>query len=446
MASKGVMEKPIFGWGQGNFYQVFDKYYDPRMYDQEPWFDRAHNIIFDWLVAGGILGFGAYLSVWFFVLWYLWRAPESSLSRIDKSVFTGLLVAYAFHNFFVFDNVVSYLLFFALLAFIHARVHAEKGTVIGGKTEINPQIGLGIGAPVVIIVMVTVLWTVNIRPLTVNELLIEGMTHSQLGNHGQALATYREALSYKTFGKFETRVRLTDATRRALRAETASDELKQTFFEFTVAEFEKQITETPRDAIVRVQYGQFLRSVGQYNAARAQFEVARELSPTKQDLYFLLGDIMIQQESFDEAFETFETAFRLAPENYEAGLLYALGALYVDDGVAFEEARASVSDSQFILSDNIAQAYLSLERFAELADFYRERIEYYVDQLNAGHLSDTSNLLKAHTDLMTVLLKLGRTGEAVSVVEQARALEPAFEEEGKQLIQQIRTGNFKLGI
>ncbi|MBV9159852.1 MAG: O-antigen ligase family protein, partial [Candidatus Kaiserbacteria bacterium] len=52
IAWKGIEERPFLGWGQENYAIVFDKYYDPRMFAQEPWFDRVHNIIFDWLVAG----------------------------------------------------------------------------------------------------------------------------------------------------------------------------------------------------------------------------------------------------------------------------------------------------------------------------------------------------------------------------------------------------------
>src|SRR3989344_3553367 len=56
MAMQGLKERPILGWGQESFNYVFNKYYDPGMYGQEQWFDRTHNIIFDWLIAGGILG------------------------------------------------------------------------------------------------------------------------------------------------------------------------------------------------------------------------------------------------------------------------------------------------------------------------------------------------------------------------------------------------------
>jgi len=65
MALKGFLDKPILGWGQEGFNFVFNKYYDPHMYNQEAWFDRAHSTPLDWLVAGGALGLLSYLSIFF---------------------------------------------------------------------------------------------------------------------------------------------------------------------------------------------------------------------------------------------------------------------------------------------------------------------------------------------------------------------------------------------
>ena len=71
MALKGIKENPILGWGQDNFGYIFQKYYSPKMYNVEPWFDRAHNIFLDWAVAGGFLGLLAYLALYGAYLWTL---------------------------------------------------------------------------------------------------------------------------------------------------------------------------------------------------------------------------------------------------------------------------------------------------------------------------------------------------------------------------------------
>jgi len=126
MAIKGFEERPLLGWGQENFNFVFNKYYDPRMYGQEQWFDRTHDVFLDWLIAGGILGFLAYFSMYAALLYYLWR-KESILTLTEKSIFTVMIAAYLFHNIFVFDNLISYIMFFSILAFVHS-ISSSKGT------------------------------------------------------------------------------------------------------------------------------------------------------------------------------------------------------------------------------------------------------------------------------------------------------------------------------
>lgn len=75
VAWEGVKEKPLLGYGQSNFNYVFNEYYDPRLYGQEQWFDRAHNIFMDWLVTGGFLGLIAYLSIFGWCVYYLLVQP-----------------------------------------------------------------------------------------------------------------------------------------------------------------------------------------------------------------------------------------------------------------------------------------------------------------------------------------------------------------------------------
>ena len=88
---KGFQEKPILGWGQDGFNYVFNKYYDPAMYGQESWFDRAHNAPLDFLVAGGILGFLSYFGLFFSVLYLLWfRKNNLSITELMCQIKTNI--------------------------------------------------------------------------------------------------------------------------------------------------------------------------------------------------------------------------------------------------------------------------------------------------------------------------------------------------------------------
>ena len=120
MAIKGWKERPILGWGLENFNLVFNKYYDPRLWPQEPWFDRAHNVVFDYLIAGGILGLLSYLGIIFAAFYCLLRVIFSKKENAyAAAALAGLLGGYFFQNLFVFDQLTSYILFFGFLAFIH---------------------------------------------------------------------------------------------------------------------------------------------------------------------------------------------------------------------------------------------------------------------------------------------------------------------------------------
>ncbi|OHA78488.1 MAG: hypothetical protein A2V96_02560, partial [Candidatus Yonathbacteria bacterium RBG_16_43_6] len=143
MAYQGFKEHPIRGWGMENFNYVFNEYYNPNMYDQEQWFDRAHNVFFDWLIAGGFPALLAYLSLFGCALYCIWRRART-LSVLEKSVLTGLLGGYFFQNLFVFDNITSLIYFFTILAFVESIsnklpvVEKKKGTkeeVLQGVSE-----------------------------------------------------------------------------------------------------------------------------------------------------------------------------------------------------------------------------------------------------------------------------------------------------------------------
>ncbi len=140
MSWQGVKERPIFGWGQENYYLIFQKFYDPGLYAQEPWFDRSHNIVFDWLISAGIVGFLAYLALFGAVFWMLFVAIRNgSFGWWQGMLLGGLFVSYAMQNFFVFDNLNTYILFFAFLAYAaHAAAPGGKAGEAARPQQAKP--------------------------------------------------------------------------------------------------------------------------------------------------------------------------------------------------------------------------------------------------------------------------------------------------------------------
>lgn len=131
MAMEGIRERPILGWGQENFHLVFARNFDPRLampeYGGEIWFDRAHNVVFDYLSTVGFTGTILFFGMFVAALFTLWKEyfKNEKFSIWAPAVFTALVVAHFIQNLTVFDMISSYMLMFLFLAFV-ASLAPEK--------------------------------------------------------------------------------------------------------------------------------------------------------------------------------------------------------------------------------------------------------------------------------------------------------------------------------
>jgi len=99
-AWQGFLDRPLLGWGPENFELAFAKFYNPCQGSAEcageVWFDRAHNIIFDTLVSGGVIGFAAYLAIFGAAFWILWKNTAAAPSISPQLVFLRCCWRYIF--------------------------------------------------------------------------------------------------------------------------------------------------------------------------------------------------------------------------------------------------------------------------------------------------------------------------------------------------------------
>jgi tetratricopeptide (TPR) repeat protein/uncharacterized membrane protein (DUF2068 family) len=108
------IKKFLVGWGPENFSIAYNAHYNPEYFKYEQqWFDRAHNKLMDVLVMNGVLGLAAYLGIWIALLWAIFRREFSWESA--SLLFFG--AGYFTQNLFAFDSIVTYIPFFAFLAY-----------------------------------------------------------------------------------------------------------------------------------------------------------------------------------------------------------------------------------------------------------------------------------------------------------------------------------------
>jgi tetratricopeptide (TPR) repeat protein/O-antigen ligase len=429
MALQGVKERPLLGWGQENFNFVFNKYYEPSLYAQEQWFDRVHNIFFDWLIAGGILGFLAYISIPIFMLYYLWRRLEIDLSVTEKSIFTGLLAGYFFHNMFVFDNIISYILFFSVAAYIytHSTVIRKKGIAMGDE-ELGSRSGDGMKRVAVSFIIVAVIFSLyffNIKGMATAKDIIRSIS-PQTGGVDVNIASFEKAASYDVVGKQEIAEQMV-TTALNVRGQNADIEIQTKFFELANKEMSALIEEVPNDARLRIFYGAFLTQFNLYDEALPHLKKAVELSPNKQTIRFELGTAYLNLGELDKALEIFKDAYELDTNFKNAEIIYRVGAIYANKEAQVDAVLGPISDEDRT-EGRIINAYTRAGRVGDVVKSWELSVEKNPENP------------QFHISLAAAYLQVGRRSEAVDEIQKAIDLDPNFKEQGEFFIKEIKAG------
>jgi O-antigen ligase/tetratricopeptide (TPR) repeat protein len=440
MAVKGVQEHSVLGWGQGNFTHVFNKHYVPEMYRNEPWFDRAHNIVFDWLIAGGVLGLLGYLGMFLAALMLIWRRHDNDYTLISKAMFTGLLAAYFFQNIFVFDNLISYMLFFTLLAYVHFRgynAHASHERLDAFVDKVRGKLGLGekelkenhdMSIPAIALVLtLVVVFTLNQKPIAANLTLIEALRNGQPQQQGQALELFEKALAYESFGTTEVRERMVIHASRVVGMQI-DPELKRDFTTRALEEMDKQIADIPQDAKYPLFSASLLNRMGRVDDARDYLFMAREISPYKEPILFEIGVSYINAKQYDKALEELEAAFMQAPKNKRGAQLFALALIYAQQEERLPEVYEHGYDESLIFDRMFVNAWASRDEKDKVLQIWKVLVA-----TNPGNL-------QYHISLAATHASMGQTQEAIAVLEKAKAIDERAITQIDTYINELREG------
>ncbi len=425
MGLKGFREHPVLGWGQENFNVVFNANYDPRMYAKEQWFDRTHNVILDWLVAGGLLGLLAYLSLLAALLYTLWRkTPNRTFT--ERALFTGLFAGYFFQNLFIFDNITSYILFFSLLSYFHFQ--ASEG---GGEKVAPVERGARfyqVLLPVALVVTLILLYVVNGKPVLANLALIDAM-RSQKSGLSTNLDYFKKALAYNTFGTPEIREHLALTAARFTALGTSVDlKTKQDFYNLAREELFKQTEVAPNDARVMMFTGALLDSFGDYAQAIKYLERALVLSPNKQSILSELGTVYLHLRDYPKALQVLRQSHEIEPEFSDARLMYAVGAIYAGRMDLVEKLLVPAYGTIAVPDNRLIKAYLDTKRYSNLIDIWKEQVKR------------NPNDAQQRLSLAASYLLAGERNKAIAEIQEVINKFPEFKQQGEYFISEIRAG------
>ncbi len=426
MAWKGVQERPILGWGQENYAIVFDKYYDPRMHGQEPWFDRVHNVVFDWLVAGGFLGLLTYLSVFMATVWVLWRSGAFSVA--ERALLTGLLAGYFVHNFFVFDNVTSYILYGTVLAFIVYRhtEHTKAQPMLTGATLSRSSLPYIAIAAVVLVWGIA--WGVNGRAIAENRQLLKSLATQ--GNLQQTYDGFKKAISYGALGTQEVREQLAQGASQLAQANVPK-EVKQLFYTFATEEMTLQAAESPLDARFPLFLGVLYDSFGDYKNGAIALDTAQSLSPKKQSIFYERAQNAELQGDVARAIELYKQAHELDEKLTDPRIVYAAVLIRHNRAAEADAILAPIVQSGAAADQRILASLVTVKDFARVATIWSAYI--------TAHPED----VQGYFTLAAVYYQQGDKVRSIQVLEEAVKKHPEVSGQVTEIIQQIQSGTVK---
>lgn len=318
MALRGSVEKPVFGWGQENYAPVFSKYYDVvSLYDDEQWFDRTHNTFLDWLVFGGILGLVSYLSLFVLIFFILWK--KTPLGVLEKSVISGLFVAYLFQNIVAFDSLVSGIYLYASFAFVTLL---SKGSSEKSEKEINKLVKY---ITIVALVCGSLwwIWYSIYLPRETSKDYIDYFIASNnrtVESATAGLVYFEQAFDHKTYMTRELTLQALQRKQYYIIPGIAEETLS--VYLTTVVENANWVLDTYNNPVkFQVVYGSFLLDIGATADAIPVIENALLDSPQKATIKFLLATAYERNNEIEKGRELLESVVNQVPEYEQAQTL-----------------------------------------------------------------------------------------------------------------------------
>ena len=433
MAIEGFQERPIVGWGQENFSFVFNAHYAPEMYGQEQWFDRAHNQFLDWLVAGGFPAFLLYLSFFLLSAWAILRSDK--LLVPEQGVLLGLLAAYGFHSIFVFDNVMSGIYFYLILAFAHSLSWRQLPRFMVFSKPANDRV-VAIVTPIAAVLILGGSWYFNANGIARAQGIIEAIspnnpTTGAAATPQEKLDAFKATLAQGELGRQETVEQLFQYAASVASSDSLSPDLKQEVYALAKDEGTALMEERREDARLHSFMGLLHVQYREFDDAEENYKKALELSPNKQSILFQLGEVYLRQGNTQDALAVFKQAYDAEPKYEQALIMYA-GALYfAGQRTAADALLTERFGSTLVDNEQLMQIYGNLGLHDRVVAIWKKRVDADPENPNL------------RISLASAYFAAGNTALTVAELQKAAQLNPAAAAQIQQLIAQIQSGALK---
>jgi len=377
------LEKPIFGWGEENYYVAFNKHIDPVFFSYSgETFDRAHNKMVDLLVMNGLLGFTAYIMVFGAALWLLWKKrKEITLASI---ILIALLGSYFLQNFMLFDMPTSYLMFFLSLGLVaysvaDATTATNQTNVPLQKRNKQNKAFFGYIAWLLTFIFILTLWNGNLKPLSASQKSIEGQQIFSAKNKTDnlfkaGLDKFKESTEKKVFTNPETRKTMSQVVLSTNEITQYSSQVKLDGFKFTASQLEQGINEMPYFLDYYLNLADIYNTLGAqdqtyYSKAESAIDKAIELYPNVPYIYYKLAVNRLVVGDYAKAVETSQKALALNSNLAQSNWYLGVSQFYAGNIEAAKEATQKALELGYSYSNNPSSIYYLSQLSEKLKDY-----------------------------------------------------------------------------
>lgn len=464
-AWEGFKERPILGWGAENFYQPFDKYFNPKIYRHARsviWFDRAHNIIFDRLIIGGFIGLLLYLALLFLPFYYLWRhywqrrqqAAETLIFQgryyLLPVVFSLLIVAYFIQNFFIFEALVIYIPLFLTLAFVSLFTpHYQWSFLVSRRFKSAVLV-------VAVFICIPMAYFFTLKPLQLNRQFALALNAQPLTLE-QRFDLFKEIIGQNGMGNQEFRRQFFGFFQDVFQVSDVNPELMTRLVKFTEEQLNQQVKENPHSVanyLVLMRFNNMLfNSTLNHDYINKNFELFRQakpLSPNRQHLYFEIGyahiylgeyyqnqgESLKAAENFQSAVDYFEYALNLNKDNFESRLQLISVLIFAQKNQRIIELVDELDARG--MNYNQVDLFTQIINTAVHAKNY-EIIKFFTSRL----IVQNPNNPDFYIQLALAQAYLGENEAAIATAEKIININHDFKEQVDDFIERVRSGYYQ---
>ena len=461
MAWHGIKKKPLLGWGQENYISVYSLNSIPYV-QERVWLDRAHNIIVHWLINAGILGLLSYFVIFgttFYVIKK--KVKEQKIGKSETMVIVTALIVYVIQNLFTFDTINTYLIFFALLAYIDTVGNGAVEEGFGSKydTDFKKNM-LFISLTVFTLLCFSLVsYFLNYRPIKQSRQIVAMyISAPENDSYFSLLKEYEKILNFKEFGNFSTRVKMIEVSRDILRRRLFEIKGAKEFIQATIKEVDKEILSKMYDMAYLTRVIGFFKEIAVYKSsfisrAESLIQECIRINPEYEWLYIALADVSKLKKDYEGVFNNVKKVVEFDPQNDNKLISLALAAIYSSKEDVLEDSLEKIRDIRQSDGRTTGPSVFSVAELYKFVHVYKEiynnekTIEYLkkvVEVLSYGdkfylrrdyEFHKPVNKAGIHIELANLYLKSNDRENAIKEAKIAQSLAPLrFKDEISRII------------